>query len=161
MGEVLTGRFGGVPVPDVVMTKTQFSRHPAVRRSRRWVEQQVAQGMPSELRREGKREYRIFRLAEALAWLGERGRLRKGVQPPSCSEADALAARRQAEEAKSKATPRTYKPGSSLPAEPAGRNETGQASAAIDLPLPERVAAMEQRIRDLERRLEQRPDGAA
>lgn len=49
----------------MLLTKKQFSRHSAIRRSTRWVEQRVNEGLPSHM--EGNR--RMFPLEEGLAWI--------------------------------------------------------------------------------------------
>jgi hypothetical protein len=66
IGELIHGNFGA---HDPLLTKRQLSQHPEIRRSTRWVEQQVAKGMPSQL--DGVR--RMFRLSEVRAWLVEHG----------------------------------------------------------------------------------------
>lgn len=63
MGEVIHFDFGR---RDALLTKKQFAQHAEVRRSTRWVEQRVAEGMPSEM--QGCR--RMFPLEQDLAWLG-------------------------------------------------------------------------------------------
>lgn len=71
MGEVIHFDFGR---SGTLLTKKQFSQHPEVRRSTRWVEQRVTEGMPSHM--EGNR--RMFPLDDCLAWL-ERRRDEKGA----------------------------------------------------------------------------------
>ena len=63
VGEVIRFDFGRT---DAVLTKAQFARHADVRRSTRWVEQRVNEGMPSHM--DGNR--RMFPLDDCLAWLG-------------------------------------------------------------------------------------------
>lgn len=65
MGELVLVDFGHA---SAVLTKKQFARHPDVRRSTRWVEQRVNEGMPSHM--DGYR--RMFPLDECLAWLARR-----------------------------------------------------------------------------------------
>jgi hypothetical protein len=68
MGVVLQGNFGRSSA--VELTKKQFAAHPRIRRSKRWVELRVREGLPSRM--EGHR--RIFPLDECLAWLESRER---------------------------------------------------------------------------------------
>jgi hypothetical protein len=68
MGDVIHVNFGA---SDPLLTKRQLSQHPKIRRSTRWLEQRVAEGMPSQM--DGNR--RMFRLSEVLAWLRDHGRL--------------------------------------------------------------------------------------
>jgi len=74
MGEVIAVDFGG---PGPVLTKTQLAGPPEIRRSRRWIEQRVAEGMPSML--DGNR--RMFRVAEVTAWLDAHGFKRSRLGP--------------------------------------------------------------------------------
>lgn len=67
MGEVIHVNFGGGEPP---LTKTQLSQHAQIKRSRRWIEQRVKEGMPSHL--DGNR--RMFRLSEVQDWLEGQGR---------------------------------------------------------------------------------------
>lgn len=69
MGEVIEVNFGG---PGPLLTKAQLSKHPRIKRSKRWIEQRVGEGMPSHL--DGNR--RMFRVGDVLAWLESR---EKGV----------------------------------------------------------------------------------
>ncbi len=50
---------------NLLLTKKQFSRHSEVRRSTRWVEQRIRDGLPSIM--EGNK--RMFPLEECLIWL--------------------------------------------------------------------------------------------
>lgn len=59
--------------PDLLLTKKQIAGHPKVRRSTRWIELRVGEGMPSWM--DGYR--RMFPLEECLAWI-ERWRGAKG-----------------------------------------------------------------------------------
>jgi hypothetical protein len=68
MGVLLQGNFGRSST--VELTKKQLSQHPRIRRSTRWIEQQVAKGMPSRM--DGNR--RMFPLYDVLAWLDRRER---------------------------------------------------------------------------------------
>lgn len=68
MGVVVQGNFGRSSA--VELTKKQFAAHPRVRRSTRWVEQQIAKGLPSRM--DGNR--RMFPLDDCLAWLESRER---------------------------------------------------------------------------------------
>jgi len=63
MGILLQGNFGRASA--VELTKKQFAAHPRVRRSPRWVELRVREGMPSHM--DGSR--RMFPLDQCLAWL--------------------------------------------------------------------------------------------
>lgn len=63
MGVLLQGNFGRSST--VELTKKQFAAHPRVRRSPRWVELRVREGMPSRM--DGNR--RMFPLDDCLAWL--------------------------------------------------------------------------------------------
>jgi len=63
MGEVIEGFFP--PSASTPLSKKQFAGHPKVRRSTRWVEQRVGEGMPSHM--DGNR--RMFPLDKCLAWL--------------------------------------------------------------------------------------------
>ena len=72
MGQVVAVDFGG---PDPLLSKRQIARHPEVRRSPRWIEQRVGEGMPSQLI-DGKR---MFQLGEVIDWLAERGRTRRAT----------------------------------------------------------------------------------
>jgi hypothetical protein len=65
MGELRRVNFGA---NDPLLTKRQIAQHPDIRRSTRWIEQRVREGMPSQL--DGVR--RMFRLSEVRAWLDER-----------------------------------------------------------------------------------------
>ncbi|MFL5900343.1 MAG: hypothetical protein ACJ75S_04020 [Solirubrobacterales bacterium] len=67
MGVLIHVNFG---THDPLLTKKQLSQHPEIRRSTRWVEQRVAEGMPSQL--DGNR--RMFRLSEVRAWLADPGK---------------------------------------------------------------------------------------
>ena len=69
MGVVVHVNFGG---PGPLLTKSQLAKPPEIKRSRRWIEQRVAEGMPSHL--DGNR--RMFRVGDVLAWLAGR---EKGV----------------------------------------------------------------------------------
>jgi hypothetical protein len=66
MGKLLHGNFARTA--PVVLTKRQFAEHPRIRRSPRWVELQVAKGLPSHM--DGSR--RMFPLEECLTWLESR-----------------------------------------------------------------------------------------
>lgn len=70
-GNLILVDFGG---HDPLLSKKQLSRHPEIRRSTRWIEQRVAEGMPSQL--DGNR--RMFRLSGVRAWL-------KDWKPPTGS----------------------------------------------------------------------------
>lgn len=72
MGQVIAVDFGG---PDPLLSKRELSKHPEVRRSPRWIEQRVGEGMPSQLI-DGKR---MFQLGEVIDWLAERGRTRRAT----------------------------------------------------------------------------------
>lgn len=63
MGEVI--QLNARPASNLCLTKVQFSRHPKIKRSPRWVEQRVREGLPSHM--EGNR--RMFPLDEGLAWI--------------------------------------------------------------------------------------------
>lgn len=65
MGEVIHFNFGRT---DALLTKKHFAQHPEVRRSTRWVEQRVNEGLPSRM--DGNR--RMFPLEDCLAWLKRR-----------------------------------------------------------------------------------------
>jgi len=67
MGVLLQGNFGCFRT--VELTKAQFAAHPEVRRSRRWVELRVREGLPSRM----DRNRRMFPLDEGLAWLKDHG----------------------------------------------------------------------------------------
>ncbi len=68
MGDVIQGRFGdGTFEP--ALTKKQLAEHPAVRKSRRWLELRVREGMPSWL--DGNR--RMYGLTDVLAWMADHG----------------------------------------------------------------------------------------
>lgn len=71
MGQVVHVDFGRT---DALLAKKQFARHPEIRRSTRWVEMRVREGMPSRM--DGNR--RIFPLDDCLAWL-ERWRNEMGA----------------------------------------------------------------------------------
>lgn len=71
MGVLLQGNFGRSST--VELTKKQFAAHPRVRRSPRWVELRVREGLPSHM----YRNRRMFSFDEGLAWLLERGWLDK------------------------------------------------------------------------------------
>jgi hypothetical protein len=62
MGQVIHFDFGR---KGALLTKKQFSQHAEIRRSTRWVELRVGEGMPSRM--EGNR--RMFPLDDCLAWL--------------------------------------------------------------------------------------------
>lgn len=68
MGVLVQGNFGRASA--VELTKQQFAQHPRIRRSRRWVELRVREGMPSHM--DGNR--RMFPLDDCLAWLESRER---------------------------------------------------------------------------------------
>jgi hypothetical protein len=74
LGQLITVDFGRTS--PITLTKLQFARHPQVRRSGRWVEQRMAEGMPATF--DGNR--RMFDLEECLAWLENR---RSGGEPRS------------------------------------------------------------------------------
>jgi hypothetical protein len=71
MGVLVQGNFGRTQA--VELTKKQFAAHPRIRKSSRWVEMRVAEGLPSHM----DRSRRMFPLDEGLAWLTERGWLDK------------------------------------------------------------------------------------
>jgi hypothetical protein len=50
---------------NLVLTKGQLASHPQVRRSTRWIELRVSEGMPSHM--DGYR--RMFPLNDCLAWI--------------------------------------------------------------------------------------------
>lgn len=68
MGEVIQVNFGRRD--DALLSKKQLAAHPSVRRSTRWVEQRVREGMPSQMG--GNR--RMFSLPAVLGWLEGQGR---------------------------------------------------------------------------------------
>ena len=68
-GNLVVVEFGAANDP--LLTKRQLAQHPEIRRSTRWLEQRVAEGMPSQL--DGNR--RMFRLSEVRSWLKEHGRM--------------------------------------------------------------------------------------
>ena len=63
MGDLIEGRFG-TPA-NLWVTKKQLAAHPQVRRSTRWIEQRVAEGLPSRM--DG--HHRVFPLTAALEWI--------------------------------------------------------------------------------------------
>ena len=65
-GNLVLVDFGG---HDPLLSKRQLASHPEIRRSIRWVEMRVKEGMPSQL--DGNR--RMFRLSEVKSWLASRG----------------------------------------------------------------------------------------
>jgi hypothetical protein len=69
MGVLIQANFGRA-ASTIDLPKRQFADHPKVRRSSRWVEQRVAEGMPSYM--DGNR--RMFPLEKCLAWLKDRER---------------------------------------------------------------------------------------
>ena len=71
MGRFIEADFGG---PGPLLSKRQLAKHPEIRRSTRWLERRVGEGMPSQL--DGNR--RLFHVGEVLTWLRERGRLQEG-----------------------------------------------------------------------------------
>jgi hypothetical protein len=66
-GNLVVVDFGRTEEP--LLSKKQLAAHPSVRRSSRWIEQRVAEGMPSSLDERGRRQ---FRLEEVRAWLESR-----------------------------------------------------------------------------------------
>ena len=68
MGDLIQGFFGGAE--SMELTKKQFAAHPQVRRSTRWVEQQISEGLPSRM--VGNR--RMVPLQRGLDWLEEHER---------------------------------------------------------------------------------------
>lgn len=56
-----------IRAPDLWVTKRQLADHPSIRRSTRWIEQQMRLGLPSAMRR----NRRVFHLPTALPWLEE------------------------------------------------------------------------------------------
>lgn len=71
MGQLVHVNFGR---RDAVLTKKQFAQHAEVRKSTRWVEMRVGEGLPSRM--EGNR--RMFPLDDCLAWI-ERWREEQGA----------------------------------------------------------------------------------
>lgn len=68
MGQLIEVNFGRRT--DALLSKKQLAAHPSIRRSTRWVEQRVREGMPSQM--DGNR--RMFSLSEVLDWLEGQGR---------------------------------------------------------------------------------------
>lgn len=68
MGEVIQVNFGRRD--DALLSKKQLAAHPSIRRSTRWVEQRVREGMPSQM--DGNR--RMFSLPAVQGWLEGQGR---------------------------------------------------------------------------------------
>lgn len=64
-GNLVLVDFGG---HDPLLSKRQLASHPEIRRSTRWVEMRVAEGMPAHF--DGNR--RTFRLSEVMSWLAGR-----------------------------------------------------------------------------------------
>lgn len=62
-GNLTVVDFGG---PGPLLTKAQLAAHPSINRSTRWIEQQVAAGMPSSLDSRGRRR---FALTDVQDWL--------------------------------------------------------------------------------------------
>jgi hypothetical protein len=54
----------------IELSKRQLSRHPEIRRSTRWIEQRMAEGMPSHM--DGHR--RMFNLDRVREWLAAHGK---------------------------------------------------------------------------------------
>lgn len=74
MGSVIYHDFGRTT--RVTLTKKQLGAHHSIRRSRRWIEERMREGMPSQMY--GNR--RIYDLDECLTWLENR---RSGGDPQS------------------------------------------------------------------------------
>lgn len=94
MGAVIQARFGRNP-DDVLLTKKQFASR--LGRSIRFVETRVAEGMPSDVDRRGRR---VFRPSEADPWLaryeserGQQGPKSSGQEKSNSSRLDELEGR--------------------------------------------------------------------
>ena len=72
-GNLVVVDFGG-PGPN--LTKAQLAQHPSIKRSVRWVEKCVAEGMPASYDKRGRRR---FVLRDVQAWLESRERRQANV----------------------------------------------------------------------------------
>jgi hypothetical protein len=136
---IIEADFGGTADP--FLSKKQLAQHPQIRRSTRWVEMRVAEGMPSTF--DGSR--RNFRLSEVRAWVAENlpnVRLSTGPPPPP----NPPQGKRRASAAPKRRLVQKARPANSTPA-PA--REDGDRSRA------RAIAALEEGIEDLQRRLDE------
>jgi hypothetical protein len=58
--------FGG---PGPLLDKKQLAAHPSIRRSVRWIEERLREGMPSTLDKKGRRK---FQLSDVQEWLNSK-----------------------------------------------------------------------------------------
>jgi len=82
MGVVVNLRPGGqIPRPDSAwVTKAQLAAHPSVKRTTRWVEQQMKKGLPSKQKDDGLGT-RLYHLPTALLWFRDNDpRIRKRME---------------------------------------------------------------------------------
>ncbi len=133
MSDVAYGDFGGA---EVAINKTRLAK--ILGRSRRWVELQMREGLPSRM--EGNQ--RMFRLSEVRTWMADRGV--KAAPPRQATEPngdpdDAPGKRRQRSGERAKAD---------VPDSPPVPPSQGGANATA-----ERIAELRRIISDLEGRI--------